>query len=212
MTGREDRRIAKVIQAFHRRRLENMQFRVWAFGYHLDKNKPLCWYEARLPLVELADELKRLYLAGFAQQWVEASDEARNLLFSTLKQVWFKRPKEVKGDMSAIQLAFSNQTESAFYQGLRAFAEALQTDSHWQDAQQKLNQEWHTHLAQQALALFDQWAAAGEWEYENPKRLADAYHVLRGTLYGRAFKSKLGLAPPPDPDSKSHKGQKRKRS
>ena len=212
VTGREDRRIAKVIQIFHRRRLENTQFRVWAFGYHLDKNKPLCWYEARLPLLELADESKRLYLAEFAQKWVEASDEARNMLSSALKQAWFKRPKDVKGDMSAIQLAFSNQTESAFYQGLRTFVEALQTDCDLQDVQQKLNQEWHTYLVQQALALFDQWAAAGEWEYENPKRLADAHHFLRRTLYGRAFKSKLGLAPPPDPDSKSRKGQKRKKS
>ncbi len=177
----------------------------------MDDMTARCWYETRLPLFEIADELKRSYLAGFAQQWVEASDEARSLLFSALKQAWFKRPKDVKGDMSAIQLAFSNQTESAFYQGLRAFAEALQTDCDLRDVQQKINQEWHTYLVQQALALFDQWAAAGEWEYENPKRLADAHHFLHGMLYGRTFKSKLGLAPPPDPDSKSRKGQKRKK-
>lgn len=205
-------RIAQTVWVFQARLLPDSQFLAWAFGYDMDNMKARCWYEARFPLFQLPDESKRSYLAEFAQKWVEASNEAHNLLFSALKQAWFKRPKDVKGDMSAIQLAFSNQTESAFYQGLRTFAEALQTDCDLQDVQQKLNQEWHTYLVQQALALFDQWATAGEWEYENPKRLADAYDFLRGTLYGRAFKSKLGLAPPPDPDSKSRKGQKRKKS
>ncbi len=208
-------KIAQVVSVFQAQRkhfLPDSQFLAWAFGYDMDNMKARCWYEARLPLFELPDEFKRSYLAEFAQQWVEASNEVHSLLFFALKQAWFKRPKDVKGDVSAIQLAFSNQTESAFYQGLRTFAEALQTDCDLQDVQQKLNQEWHIHLVQQALALFDQWAAAGEWEYENPKRLADAYHVLHGALYGRAFKSKLGLAPPPDPDSKSRKSQKRKKS
>ena len=204
-------RVVSIFQAQRKHFLLGNQFLVWAFGYDMDNMKARCWYEARLPLIELADESKRSYLAEFAQRWVEASDEVRNLLFSALKKVWFNRPKDVKGDMSAIQLAFSNQTESAFYQGLRTFAEALQTDCDFQGVQQKLNQEWHTYLVQQALALFDQWATAGEWEYENPKRLADAYEFLRRTLCGRAFKSKLRLAPPPDPDSKSRKGQKRKK-
>lgn len=206
--------VARVVSAFQKRfRILDKpsgQFLVWAFGYNMDDMTARCWYEARLPLFELKDESKRSYLAEFAQQWVEASDEARNMLFFALKKAWFKRPKDVKGDMSAIQLAFSNQTESDFYQGLRTFAEVLQTDRDLQDTQQKLNQEWYTHLVQQALALFDQWATAGEWEYENPHRLADAYHMLRRELYSNALKSKLGLAPPPDLDSKNRKGKKRK--
>jgi CRISPR system Cascade subunit CasA len=208
VAGREDRRVARVVQAFHQRRVESVQFRVWAFGYDMKKNKPLCWYEARLPLLEFKDESKRLYLAGFAQQWVEAADEVRKLLFLSLKQAWFKRPGDTKGDMSAIELVFWNHTESAFYDGLRLFAESLQVCGDVQDLQVSLNKGWHTKLTQQALALFDYWATASEWEYENPQRLADAYHTLRRGIYGNNLKSKLGLASPPDP--KNRKGKKRK--
>ncbi|MDS4057548.1 MAG: type I-E CRISPR-associated protein Cse1/CasA [Candidatus Contendobacter sp.] len=210
VAGRPDRRIARVIESFHKRRLENVQFRVWAFGYDMDKNKPICWYEARLPLLDLTDEFKRLCLAGFAKQWVEAADEARKLLFFTLKQAWFKRPSDVKGDMSTIELAFWNDTEPAFYNGIRTFAESLEDNGDIQSLQQRLNEGWHTALTQQARSLFDQWATAGEWEYENPQRLANAYHMLRRGLHGNALKSKLGLAPPPDLDSKNRKGKKRK--
>jgi len=70
---------------------------------------------------------------------------------------------------------------------------------------------WHTALTQQARSLLDQWATAGEWEYKNPQRLANAYHMLRRGLHGNALKSKLGLAPPPDLDSqKSQKAKKEK--
>jgi len=80
----------------------------------MDKNKPICCTKPVLPLLDLTDEFKRLCLAGFAKQWVEAADEARKLLFFTLKQAWFKRPSDVKGDMSTTELAFWNDTEPHF--------------------------------------------------------------------------------------------------
>ncbi len=208
--GRPDRHIARIIEFFHKRHLENVQFRVWAFGYDMDKNKPICWYEARLPLFELADESKRAYLAGFAQQWVEAADETKKLLFFALKQAWFKRPGDVKGDMSTIELTFWNDTESAFYDGIRSFAEQLKNNDDIQSIQLKLNKDWYATLIKKAHVLFDQWATAGEWEYENPQRLAGAYQILCRGLHSDALKSKLGLALPPDPSSKNRKGKKRK--
>lgn len=228
LNHKQTERIAKIVWVFQEQRqnlLSDSQFLAWAFGYDMENMKARCWYETRLPMIDLSDNLKRQLLADFAKNLIDSATEAIEFyLASAIRVAWFgltqdkikKLNKDQRNKLKPynafIDLVFWSTTEKPFYEQLCKFADALHAGQDWREIQKLCAQEWHRILRQQALTLFDQLAMAGKWEYENSKRLADAYNALRWGLDSNSFKSKLGLAPPPDPDSKSRKGQKRKKS
>jgi len=108
---------------------------------------------------------------------VAGAEEAAGYLRSTIKQAWFDRPKDAKGDISFIIESFYQHTENAFYQRLEELS--AEPDS---DASHEIRHQWYQELKSTAIQLFDHWAASSSIEYENPRRIAQARSKLLGLL------------------------------
>lgn len=193
----QERAPARVVSAFFEDRSGfSQQFCLWAFGYDMDKMKARAWYEARLPLYPLRDKEQRKRFESTVEKLVEAAAEVRGYLNSALRQAWFRRPKDAKGDMGAIDLAYWRRTEPGFYQRLDQLASAIKTGEVGVSAREKIREEWHKDLCSGARALFDQWATAGDISFEDPKRIANAHTTLMRKLYGKRLRTLLDISKP----------------
>ena len=95
-------------------------------------------------------------------------DKQTNIIseVSKMKAALSSRPKDLKGDLSHIDLAFYQQTETAFFQILESVAQSGQlADS--------LKKTWHQVLEQKALALFDQFALQSAEESHLQRRVQE---------------------------------------
>ena len=191
----ESRQPARVVDAFNQRNTElRAQFILWAFGYDMDNMKARCWYESMMPLYQLTGATLEDFEVT-AKACVEAAETVRGYLVSALKQAWFERPGDAKGDLSFIDLSLWQNTETEFYNMLHDLAEALNGGQDGFIAMNQAKERWHKVLCQQALFLFDQWAASGAFEYENPRRIATAYNQLRRSLYGKKLRTTVLALP-----------------
>jgi len=183
------RESAKIVTQFQEhRKLFHQQFRVWAFGYDMDNMKARCWYEATIPLYEL-EQAYRKHFEGTVERCINAASEVKNYLVRALKEAWFDRLEDAKGDFSFIDLAFWQNTETDFYGCLQDLADSLQTEADKSAAMDRIRERWYKVLVSQAEAQFDQWATSGFFEYENPRRIAQAYNKLRRQLWGKKLRT-----------------------
>lgn len=190
----KERSPAKVVSRFlARRRRGKQQFCLWAFGYDMADMTPRAWYEAQLPLYPLEDAYQRKQFEGTVGCLVEAASEVRSYLSSAVKQAWFKRPKDKKGDMSAVDLAWWRATEPGFYRQLDSLRDALLAECEMDEARDEIHLDWYRQLRACAEQQFEHWATRGELAFEDPKRIAEAHAALRGKLKGKRLRKLLDL-------------------
>ncbi len=178
--GKAKRHSAKVVSTYFRGDRQRLIIkakgeadslpRLWAFGYDMDNMKARCWYEATLPIFPV-DKARRGDIQAAVQTLLDAASEALGTLRIAVKQAWFSRPKDAKGDVSFLDQDFWQNTESAFYQQLQEITQ----ESPENDANQLTRREhWRASLRRQALAIFDYWALSGDNEDGDLKRLVQA--------------------------------------
>jgi CRISPR system Cascade subunit CasA len=190
---------AKVISHFaeNRQLKKYEQLRVWTFGYDMKNNKARCWYETTLPLI-LLPETMRLDFAKRVEQLTNAAAEVAGYLKSCVKEAWFSRPSDVRGDDAGflavgVAASFYERTEQGFYELLKRLRDTLQVS---QDDQPLLHQ-WHGVLRKAAFDVFDLHAAPEDMENANPRRIAKARDKLKKQLYSRRMKELLMLPSKP---------------
>lgn len=165
--------------------------RVWAFGYDMDPNRPTttrCWYESEMPLNYMQDSIKGVYqdlLARMIRGAKQISDNTR----SAVKKAWFKRPGDMKGDMTFVDNSYWQGTEPAFYNALKNLKTALEAGGDGLLAVK----EWHAVLCDEALKLFDHHAWNGPVEETDPKRVVIHRKDLQNFNRGKKIKELLGL-------------------
>ena len=164
---------------------------VWAFGYDMDNMKPRCWYEAVLPLYQVPDDIRETF-ARRVGQLIEAAEVCANLVRKQVKEAWFKRPGDVRGDTGFLTDAFYQHTEADFYALLPALLTAME---HGDDGRLLLAQ-WHRTLTAAALALFDEHTASEELAFADPARVALARDKLVKQLHGAKLKKLLLITQP----------------
>lgn len=168
---------AKVVTCYLNSRQEiiagDYQPRLWLFGYDMDNMKARCWYETTMPVFPIPQE-SRISVQGFIGRMLDAANEVALDVRSTLKQAWFSKPKEVKGEISFTDTQFWQLTEAEFY---RLLAQLIK---HCEDEQQvnALFNEWKKVLRKQALTLFDHWALSSNNEDGDMKRVISARRQL----------------------------------
>ncbi len=170
----------------------DQSLRLWAFGYDMDNMKARCWYEATMPLYDLADgdaaALK--WLREDITLWLDGAERVLGYARSAVKDAWFGA--EARGDFSHIDAAYWSATEAMFYRMLRETLAAARSGTAIEG--EALRQRWLTHLQSVALRLFEQdLVGAGPIERQNPRRVAAAHHQLRANLYGPKLRSALAL-------------------
>ena len=161
------------------RRLSNQQLLIHAFGYDLDNAKARCWYQTTFPLFHIPQSIQTTFLIT-AEKLVVAATESANKTRHSIKEAWFKRPKDAKGDTHFLMEAFLTATESAFFDQLQALAEHLQQIP---DDDTPCRRQWHTTLCQASRAQFEHWALSGDLARGDPRRICEARKALNIYLY-----------------------------
>ncbi|KHT31847.1 type I-E CRISPR-associated protein Cse1/CasA [Pectobacterium carotovorum] len=92
---------------------------LWCFGYDMDNMKARCWYEHHVPQLFASarfrdDPLALREYKDHLQLAVELARDSATLLRQMIKEAWFSRPKDAKGDFSAIDVAFWQETQPNF--------------------------------------------------------------------------------------------------
>jgi CRISPR system Cascade subunit CasA len=186
--GNEKRMTARIIHEFYDRWKSGWQFRLWAFGYDMDNMKARCWYESTMPLLCVENSIRAEYEEQVAGMVRAASEIASNTR-SAVKEAWFKRSGDARGDTSFVDSGFWQQTEAAFYAAINNLKDALEAGN---DAS-KGNIQWLTALCSQSLKIFDSYAWEGPIEDADPKRVVIARKKLEQYNHGKKIKELLGM-------------------
>lgn len=168
---------AKVVQIYLNSRQEiiagDYQPRLWLFGYDMDNMKARCWYETTMPVFPIPQQ-SRSSVQGFISKMLDAATEVALDVRSTLKQAWFSKPKEAKGEISFTDTQFWQLTETEFYRLLEKLINCGEDEKQVN----ALFDEWKRLLRTQALTLFDHWALSSNNEDGDMKRVVVARRQL----------------------------------
>jgi CRISPR system Cascade subunit CasA len=176
------------VEAFSQHLLDTEQLMLQVFGFDMDNMKARCWYECTVPLYLIDDAEKRARFAGEVQRLVDAAVQIAGSVRSCVKEAWFKRPADAKGDMSFLVEAFYQRSESAFY----AMLDQLHHDLS-EEGLTGTRVTWHGKLCDTALGLFDEATTRSGFEYENPARIANARKKLGNLIHSKKIRTDLGL-------------------
>ncbi len=179
---------ARIVLESYDRWKSGWQFRLWAFGYDMDNMKARCWYESTMPLLYVGAAIRgeyEQYAAGMVKAAAEIASNAR----SAVKEAWFRRPGDAKGDTKFVDSSFWQQTEPAFYVALDSLRTSLKSGGDSLYARQ----EWHKTICLQALKLFDSYAWNGPIEDADPKRVVNARRKLENFNWSKKIKVLLDL-------------------
>jgi CRISPR system Cascade subunit CasA len=171
---------ARVVVEFNvgdKRRLPTEQLRLWVFGYDMDNMKARCWYETTTPLILIQDEMQRKDFAMRVQEMVEAAERAAGAAQKHIKEAWFKRPGDARGDTAFLKEDFFQRTEGPFYAQLPVLKAALESGD---DA--GIVTRWRGIVYNAALRLFEDHAARGDIAFADPRRIAVAGNNLQKAL------------------------------
>ncbi|HOP48598.1 MAG TPA: type I-E CRISPR-associated protein Cse1/CasA [Desulfobacteraceae bacterium] len=152
--------------------------RLWCSGYDMDNMKARCWYDHKLPLFYLEMEQKENVLSWSNDLINSAWDVVRNLS-QQVKAAWFRRPGDIKGDMSAVTLEFWQRSESDFYNLLTRLAE-LPGDLRMPPPE--IYAIWVKKIQALAYKLFDEWVLEGPAEDMDMQRITAARRELKKKL------------------------------
>lgn len=179
---------ARVVHEFIGKSKTNWQFRLWAFGYDMSNDKVRCWYDSKMPILAVEKSILPEFEDAVAGIVNSASEIVKNTR-SAIKNAWFRRPEDKKGDTSFIDNSFWQLTEADFYLTLGKLETALKKDGNIQP----ITEKWLDNLCKQSLQLFDNYAWEGPIEEGDPKRIVVARKDLNSFNRGKKIKKLLGI-------------------
>lgn len=168
---------AAVVHAFRYDRqpdLPEVPFRLWAFGYDMDKMKARCWYEGTMPLISVNPSVRADYEVVTAQL-IKVALLVANVTRKAIIKALFPEKTVVKGDISVIEGRFWKDTESQFYRILNDLKVAMEEGREVVE----LKQEWLHSIREEAEKLFDEYSQSTLIGVANPSRIATARRDLR---------------------------------
>jgi len=171
------------------------QARLWVFGYDMDNMKPRAWYGTQLPLLA-APQADQDRLLDWVRDLVGLSRDIAWQLRKQVKEAWFSRPSDVKGDTDFIDKRFWELTEDEFYSLLFLLGERIQ-EGNVKRIPPDLAARWYKHVRQQAVTVFDQLALSGPPEALDMKRITSArnkfLYQLKNGKTAKNFRKQAGL-------------------
>ncbi len=185
--GNNNCEAATVIRSFFVEKkpfLLDSEYTVWCTGYDMDNMKARCWYDQTMPILYLPEAERELFIEK-VQLLVNSANAVAKILRDKIKEAWFERPNEAKGDTSNITTSFMEETEKQFYSTLDNIRKAIMTGSDLAIVMA----EWRTTVIQSAERLFDRFAVQDSDEIKNMKRIAEAAKGLRNILHSPKTKS-----------------------
>ncbi|MDN3554300.1 type I-E CRISPR-associated protein Cse1/CasA [Halomonas almeriensis] len=164
--------------------------RLWAFGYDMDNMKPRGWYSVEMPLVAVPPA-QQDRLRAWVQRFIDLARQVAWMVRNQIKNAWFDRPAEAKGDMSHIDMAFYDATQGDFFNALQSFKEVLLVSHDSPTLPAEVAESWYRALYRKAMALFEEQALSGALEAADLQRATAARRQLQSFLVGRSKGSKV---------------------
>ncbi|MEJ2445839.1 MAG: type I-E CRISPR-associated protein Cse1/CasA, partial [Exilibacterium sp.] len=175
---------ARIVNVYMDRRGKGLRAgksaRLWCFGYDMDNMKARCWYDSTMPLFNIPTGCQKNVMHCIERLLVPARDGAQ-LLRRQVKAAWFRRPEDIKGDMSMIDKDYWLATESAFYE---LVGELVELAHSLEDVPAKIAGKWWKTLRNQVEAIFGHWALSGPSEDMDMQRIILAKHGLMKKFVG----------------------------
>jgi CRISPR system Cascade subunit CasA len=211
VTGTKKRKPAVVVSYFVAERRDLVERpRVIAFGYAMNKMKPIRWSRAETPLVAVNQKNAESFAAA-VEQIVGASEEVRGTLSAQLREAWSDRPRAI--DVSGkVNPAFWSATEPAFFATVHEVKAALETSC--AAALDAAREAWLVALHQAAVDLFDTFvdAAASLAPPELGRAVAARRRLVLFTMpASRKLRNLLGLPVPEAANAPGGKAKQRNR-
>lgn len=169
---------AVVVHAFRDRQhfLENNKaLQLWAFGYDFDDMKARCWYEGKMPLINVSDSIRENYELAI-EQMIRVSELISDNVRKYVTEAMFRTPGEIKGDFSFIDNRFWNNAEPEFYATLEKMRIAFSAGT---DTVVDIKLKWLNTLFRIGEQLFDEYSQSNHIDVADPKRIALAHRNLR---------------------------------
>lgn len=211
---------ARVIHHFREnRQRDRQQFRIWAFGYDIPKGqaKARCWYESAMPLTAVPSAIQPVYENAIANLVMGAVKICENTRIA-VKRAWHGKPevnsanivtwtyadiKKLPNDerlakdkilrtimhlslFLAIDTSFWQNTEKDFYKLLKQIALHIETTKLVADYK-----EWHNHLCNVSLKLFDDILWNKPIDISNPRNIVLARRALRSSNHDKEITADL---------------------
>jgi effector-binding domain-containing protein len=207
---------ATVVSKYLKEKKADEHLAIWAFGYAMDSNSPIGWYESRTPLYFIEDAIQRQALEAEIERYVRSSnkiaDSANGYLSLSIRMAWFgydyekeqekkknrkpdpfynKAQKSFRSQPVEISKCFWSDTEEKFYESIKILYENAH---HLTDTKKiELRSEWYRHIKKSAKKIFDRWAFKSKIQ-TNPHRISMAHNQLIENLNGDELKKNiLGL-------------------
>jgi len=195
---------SRVVNKYLKVKSTEDQLIIRSFGYAMESNSPLAWFESTTPLYSVEDETCRklieIEIQRFVQASVKISDSRNGYLTNAIKTAWFDedtnknkgQKKSFIGNKSIeIGSHFLNQTHDKFYQLIgHLYNQAESLDD---DTQIKLRTDWYRHIKEVTEHVFNQWAFKASIK-TNPKRIALAHKQLMQNINSKSLmQDTLGL-------------------
>lgn len=168
--------------------------RVWCFGYDMDNMKARGWYDSSLPIVQVDIERREEFLR-VVKELQELTNKFRLELNKRVKEAWFDRPKDAKGDTTFIAAQFWQKTENTFFEAVQA----LSHQEHYYPLNTPAAQAWLKSMQNTVLALFDEYTLSVDiGDSKQLKRIMQARRFLSIWLYAgkdvKDFKKQHGIS------------------
>lgn len=151
--------------------------------------KARCWYETTFPLYVLENK-NGVELSLYINTLTTTATDVASIVRTCIKDAWFRRPGDARGDTSFLQHAFFQHTEKSFYQSVKK----LITDE--PESGKSVLNDWHNHLRKSAYTLFDYWSDNGDFAQSDPKRIAKAHTKLKKLLHSKKLLAELQVSLP----------------
>ncbi len=170
---------------YNRVKEEKEQLRLHVFGYDMDNMKARCWYETTYPLYLIPASI-RTDFSPRTEAMTEAAEKIAGILRKSVKEAWFKRPGDAKGDTGFLVQVFYQHTEQEFYRAVAALIRKIpyKTDI-------EVLQTWYKVLRRAAMQLFNYWAEQGDIGQADPRRIAAARKKMLNTVNGKKIRNLL---------------------
>ncbi|WP_102504897.1 type I-E CRISPR-associated protein Cse1/CasA [Salinivibrio kushneri] len=154
--------------------------RLKAFGYDMDNMKARGWYNSELPLFAFSEEQQEDVLTA-VNTLQDLSVKSLKQLRDQIKNAWFDRPKDAKGDTSFIDLAFWQKTESGFFTAVSQLIENIEQEDEILTPEQA--KKWLNTLRAVCFDLFDGYAMTELGNARNMARRIKARQTLSWWLF-----------------------------
>ena len=161
------------------------EIKVWAFGYDMDNMKARCWYENYMPFYNMPEECIEK-IQQTVQQFIEVVVQARFYLSKALNLC--------KVPTTVARQQIWQQTETKFYEILKAVMNSLISDDNSSDEMDSIKREWLRYVQLQTRIIFEKLADIQHAESGMLKAYVKANNDLKKCLHGKKMFELLTLS------------------